>query len=189
MIAGAQRGDLTAYEELVRRYEEVAFRVAYLIVHDAAEAEDAAQEGFVRAYGALDGFRVGEPFRPWLLRIVANQALSGRRAATRRGTLVDRYERETAGAVEPSPEAVALGHERRDVVLAGLAQLRPDDQQVLYLRYFLDLGEAEVAAALGCARGTVKSRLHRALERLRPVLARAFPELLPGAESGREIPA
>ena len=174
---------------LVRRYEQVAFRVAYLVLRDAAEAQDAAQEAFVRAYGALGRFRLGEPFRPWLLRIVANQAISGQRAAARRGAVAERYEREAPGNPEPSPETVALGHERRDAVLAGLAQLSPDDRQVLHLRYFLDLGEAEVAAALGCPRGTVKSRLHRALERLRPVLARAFPELTHGPGREREIPA
>jgi RNA polymerase sigma factor (sigma-70 family) len=185
----ARRGDLSAYETLVRRYEQLAFRVAYLMLRDAAEAEDAAQEAFVRAYRALGRFRPDEPFRPWLLRIVANQAISGRRAAERRGAVAARYEREAPVAPLPSPESEVLGHERRDAVLRGLAQLSADDQRVLHLRYFLDLGEAEVADALGCARGTVKSRLHRALGRLRPVLARAFPELAPAAGREREIPA
>jgi RNA polymerase sigma-70 factor (ECF subfamily) len=189
LLAAAQQGDLQAYETLVRRYEQVAFRVAYLVLRDAADAEDAAQEAFVRAHGALGRFRLGEPFRPWLLRIVANQAVSGRRAAVRRGAVAERYEREPRPNPEPSPETVALGHERRDTILAGLAELSPDDRQVLHLRYFLDLGEAEVAAALGCPRGTVKSRLHRALARLRPVLARTFPELAPGTGREREIPA
>ncbi|HZS00470.1 MAG TPA: sigma-70 family RNA polymerase sigma factor [Chloroflexota bacterium] len=187
LVRAAQGGDLAAYEALVRRYEQVAFRVAYLVLRDAAEAEDAAQEAFVRAYRALGRFRADEPFRPWLLRIVANQAISGRRAAERRGALATRYEREARDDPQPSPESVALGHERRDAVLRGLAQLSADDRMVLHLRYFLDLGEAEVADALGCARGTVKSRLHRALGRLRPVLARAFPELAPPAEREREI--
>jgi RNA polymerase sigma-70 factor (ECF subfamily) len=179
---------LAAYEELVRRYEEIAFRVAYLVVRDAAEAEDIAQEAFVRAYGALDRFRVGEPFRPWLLRIVSNQAISGQRAAARRGALAERYGQAGASESSPSPEALALQRERRDAVLAGMAQLRRDDQLVLYLRYFLDLGEGETAAALGCARGTIKSRLHRALGRLRPLLARAFPEFMV-ADHGQELPA
>ena len=80
LVARAQRGDLVAYEELVRQYEAVAFRVAYLVLRDAAEAQDMAQEAFVRAYRALDHFRTGEPFRPWLLRIVANQAVSAQRS-------------------------------------------------------------------------------------------------------------
>src|SRR5216684_2508234 len=83
--------------------------------------------------------------------------------------LAERFEREAPVSREPSPEALALDRERRDGVLAGLARLRPDERLVLELRYFLDLGEAEMAATLGCARGTVKSRVHRALARLRPL--------------------
>jgi RNA polymerase sigma factor (sigma-70 family) len=189
LIVAAQGGDLAAYETLVRRYEQLAFRVAYLVLRDAADAEDAAQEAFVRAYRGLGRFRADEPLRPWLLRIVANQAISGQRSAARRGAVAARYGREAPANPHPSPESVVLGHEQRDAVLSGLAQLSADDQMVLHLRYFLELGEAEVADALGCARGTVKSRLHRALGRLRPVLARAFPELAPAAGREREIPA
>ncbi len=100
-----------------------------------------------------------------------------------------RYERAALAFAEPSPEVVALGRERRGAVLAGLEQLGADDRLVLHLRYFLDLAEAEVAAALGCPRGTVKSRLHRALARLRPLLATAFPELVGSAGREEEIPA
>jgi RNA polymerase sigma-70 factor (ECF subfamily) len=187
LIARARDGDLDAYEALVRRYEEVAFRTAYLVLHDAAEAEDAAQEAFVRAFGALGRFRAGEPFRPWLLRIVVNQAISGRRAATRRGALAERFGWQVRDDGSASPEHLALGRERRDAVLAGMAQLDAGDRLVLHLRYFLDLGEAEVATTLGCPRGTVKSRLHRALARLRPLLAGAFPELAspPGSRQER----
>jgi RNA polymerase sigma-70 factor (ECF subfamily) len=187
LVARAQRGDLVAYEDLVRQYEEVAFRVAYLVLHDAAEAQDAAQEAFVRAYRALDRFRTREPFRPWLLRIVANQAVSAQRAARRRSALAERFEREESPSREPSPEALALDRERRDGVLAGLARLRPDERLVLELRYFLDLGEAEMAATLGCARGTVKSRVHRALARLRPLLADRFPELAGALDATGEM--
>src|SRR5216684_5013445 len=105
LVARAQRGDLVAYEELVRQYEAVAFRVAYLVLRDAAEAQDMAQEAFVRAYRALDHFRTGEPFRPWLLRIVANQAVSAQRSARRRSALAERFEREAPVSREPSPEA------------------------------------------------------------------------------------
>jgi RNA polymerase sigma factor (sigma-70 family) len=189
LVARAQRGDLVAYEDLVRRYEEVAFRVAYVVLRDAAEAQDAAQEAFVRAYRALDRFRTGEPFRPWLLRIVANQAVSAQRAARRRSALAERFERADPASREPSPEALALDRERRDGVLAGLERLRPDERLVLELRYFLDLGEAEMAATLGCARGTVKSRVHRALARLRPLLVDRFPELAGALDAAGEMPA
>jgi RNA polymerase sigma-70 factor (ECF subfamily) len=177
VVARAQRGDLDAFEQLVARYEEPAYRLAYLLLRDAAEAEDVTQEAFVRAHAALGRFRLGEQIRPWLLRIVANQAISARRADRRRGHLARRLEGEPLRNVEPNPEAVALLREQRDAVLGALAQLRPDDQLVLHLRYFLELGEGELAATLGCARGTVKSRLHRAQARLRTVLAPLFPDL------------
>ena len=84
LVERARRGDFGAYEELVRRYQEVAFRIAYVITGSAAEAEDAAQEGFIRAYQALGRFRVGAPFRPWLVRIIGNAARNRRSAAARR---------------------------------------------------------------------------------------------------------
>jgi RNA polymerase sigma-70 factor (ECF subfamily) len=177
LLERAQRGDLAAYEAIVERYEQVAFRLAYLLLRDAAEAEDATQEAFVRAFGALSRFRLGEPFRPWLLRIVANQAISARRADRRRDALAQRLQSDALSSGEPSPESAALSRERRDAVLAALATLKQEDQLVLHLRYFLELGEAEVAAALSCARGTVKSRLHRAQARLRRALVPFFPEL------------
>jgi RNA polymerase sigma factor (sigma-70 family) len=179
LVARARGGDLDAYELLVTRHEEIAYRVAYLVLRDAAAAEDATQEAFFKAYAALGRFRVGEPFRPWLLRIVTNQALSARRADRRRDEMQRRLQGTVAPAHESSPESVALGRERRATVLAALGELRPDEQLILQLRYFLELGEAEVAAALGCPRGTVKSRLHRAQARLRQLLVPLFPELAP----------
>ncbi len=188
LLERAQRGDLAAYEAIVGRYEQPAFRLAYLILRDAAAAEDAAQEAFVRAYGALGRFRLGEPFRPWLLRIVANQAISARRADRRRDALAQRLRGEALSSGEPSPESVALSRERRDAVLAALATLGQEDQLVLHLRYFMDLGEAELAIALSCARGTVKSRLHRAQARLRRALVPFFPELAsPLPEEGKPV--
>jgi RNA polymerase sigma-70 factor (ECF subfamily) len=172
LVERARNGDVAAYEELVRRYQDLAFRVAYLITGSAAEAEDAAQEGFVRAYRALNRFRPGAPLRPWLLRIVANAARNRRIAAARHPTLAlsAAMDRPSDDATQ-SPEAAALAAEARDELLAALADLRDDDRRVIAYRYFLDLSEAETADALGCARGTVKSRLSRALGRLRGRLA------------------
>ena len=189
LIHCAQQNDAAAWESIVGEHQEAVFRLAYLLLGNAAEAEDVAQDAFIRAFQALHHFDPSRPLRPWLLRIVANQAVSGRRAAARRGALAERYGREAPTISEPSPEAMALRHERREAVLAGLGHLGPDDQLVLYLRYFLDLGEAEVATVLQCARGTVKSRLHRALGRLRPLLAQAFPELARTSEGGQEVSA
>ena len=162
-----------AYERLVRGHETAAFRTAYLITGDASEAEDAAQEAFVKAYRALGGFRAGAPFRPWLLAVVANEAKNRRKAARRRAGLVLRAaEGDAPGGTGPSPEAAVVAAERRDELLAALGDLREDDRLVIGSRYFLELSEAETAAALGCARGTVKSRLSRALGRLRERMAR-----------------
>jgi RNA polymerase sigma-70 factor (ECF subfamily) len=170
-IESARRGDASAFEELVRHYQEIAFRTAYLVVGDADEARDAAQDGFLRAHAALGRFREGAEFRPWLLRIVANAARNRRRSAARRTALALRAFRDTAsGDAAPSPEALLLAEERRIELLAAINRLRDEDRLVIGLRWFLDLNEEEMAAALDCPRGTVKSRLSRATARLREAI-------------------
>ena len=172
LVERARRGDVRAYEELVRRYQDIAFRLAYTILGSADEAEEAAQEGFVRAYQALDRFRPGAPVRPWLLTIVANVARTRRAKAARRPTLMlQLVEDHPSDDSAQSPELVALITEQRRELLGAVNTLRDDDQRVIAYRYFLDLSEAEMAELLGCARGTVKSRLSRALGRLRQHLA------------------
>ena len=167
----AQRGDERAFSELVRAHEEVAFRVAYLIAGSAADAEDAVQEGLVKAWRALGRFRRDAPLRPWLLSIVANEARNRRRAAGRREALALRASAEVAsGDAAPSPEAALVSAERRQDLLAALGRLGEDHRLVLTCRYLLELTEEEPAAALGVRRGTVKSRLARALEKLRAEL-------------------
>jgi RNA polymerase sigma-70 factor (ECF subfamily) len=146
----------------------VAFRVAYTIVGSPEEAEDATQEGFVRAYRALHRFRAGSPLRPWLLTIVANAARTHRTAAARRPALVLDWSAVDAQAdPAPAPETAALSRELHRELLTALESLRVDDRRVIVSRYFLGLTETETAAVLGCARGTVKSRLSRSLRRLR----------------------
>jgi RNA polymerase sigma-70 factor, ECF subfamily len=168
LIERAKQGDEAAYGDLVHAYQGIAFRTAYLIAGSAAEAEDAAQEAFVKAWAALDRFRSGAAFRPWILQIVANEARNRRRAAGRRAHLTLRTVAATpSGEAAPSPEATALGAERREELLAAVNALREDDRLVIACRYFLELSEEETAAALGWRRGTVKSRLSRALGRLR----------------------
>ena len=168
LIAQAKAGDVAAYEELVRRYQDVAVRTAYLLTGGAAEAEDAAQEGFVKAHRALARFRRGSPFRPWLLQIVANEARNRRRSAGRRAALALRAQHEgVSGDAAPYPEAEALAADERARLLAALDRLPDDGRLVLACRYLLDLSEGETAVTLGLRRGTVKSRTARALERLR----------------------
>ena len=168
LVARAQRGDIAAYEELVRMYQGIAFQIAYLIAGSAADAEEAAQDGFVKAFRALRRFRRGRPFRPWLLAIVANEARNRRRSAGRRDALALRAAGEIRpGDAAPSPEAAVLGLERRRLLLDAVDRLSEEHRHVVSCRYFLGLTENETAAALGIRRGTVRSRLSRALERLR----------------------
>jgi RNA polymerase sigma factor (sigma-70 family) len=169
LVERARDGDADAYATLVRGHQEIAFRTAVLITGDAAEAEEAVQDGLVKAYRALGRFRSGEPLRPWLLTIVANEARNRRRSAGRRTALALRAAGEERPSREaaPSPEAALLAGERRAMLLEALGRLREEDRVVLGCRYLLDLSEQETAAALGVPRGTVKSRTWRALERLR----------------------
>jgi RNA polymerase sigma-70 factor (ECF subfamily) len=178
LVRRAQAGDTAAYGELVTIHEAAAFRVAYLLLGSASDAEDAAQEGFVRAYLALARFRAGEPFRPWLLQVVGNEARNRRRALGRRAGMLDRAVRAfrgDAGATAPSPERVLLAGEAHAEVREALGRLREEERQVVACRYLMELSEAETAAALGIPPGTVKSRLHRALARLRDDLSDIGP--------------
>jgi RNA polymerase sigma-70 factor (ECF subfamily) len=190
LVERAREGDVRAYETLVRRYQDLAYRTAYLIAGRAADAEDAAQEGLVKAWCALDRFRSGAPFRPWLLAIVSNEARNRRRSGRRQDDLAVRVaEARPSGDAAPSPEVAALAHERRRVLLAAVSRLPERDRQVIAARFFLELSEAEMATVLGCRRGTVKSRVSRALGRLRLALgdqggeALALPAQGGGGES------
>jgi RNA polymerase sigma factor (sigma-70 family) len=169
LVERARRGDSRAFEALVLAYQSLAFRTAFVIIGDAADAEEAAQDAFLKAYRALGRFRSGEPFRPWLLTIVANEARNRRRARGRRAALALRAAAEP-GVPTGDPEEASLATERRRRLLAAVEQLRDDDRDILACRYFLELSEDETAAALGIARGTVKSRAHRALVRLQEEL-------------------
>lgn len=179
LIARARNGDTQAYEMLVEQHETLAFRTAYLITRDEHEAADAAQEGFVRAYRALGTFRPGAPFRPWLLRIVTNLALNRLQAQRRRTNMTERYTRQVIVEVGPlSVDGLVIQRDQRQRLLQAVGRLQPDQQALISLRYFLELPEAEVAAALGIPIGTVKSRLHRTLARLRQIIQADYPDLI-----------
>jgi RNA polymerase sigma-70 factor, ECF subfamily len=162
----ARRGDARAYESLVEEHQAIAFRTAYLITGSTADAEEAAQEAFVRAWLALRRFRQGAEFRPWLLAIVANEARNRVRNRRRREGLAER----AAGELAWQPPAVEAPTPSDGRLREALAALPERDRSVIACRYVLDLGEQETAAVLGIARGTVKSRTARALERLRGTL-------------------
>ena len=173
LVRRAQAGDRDAYGELVTMHQEAAFRVAYLLTRSPTEAEDAAQEAFVKAYLAIGRFRAGEPFRPWLLQVVGNEARNRRRALGRRAGLLQRAVSAFRNDHAPSPEIVVLTGESGAELRTAIARLREEDRHVVTCRYLLQLSEAETAATLGIPAGTVKSRLHRAMGRLRADLGEA----------------
>ena len=152
-------------------HQEIAFRVAFVVLGDAAEAEEAAQDAFVKAYRALGRFRRGAPFRPWLLRIVGNEARNRVRARGRRERLARLAAAEAvSGGAAPPPEAEVLEAERREELFAAIGRLGAEERLAVIGRFFLGLTDQEAASALGVRRGAVKMRVFRALERLRAEL-------------------
>lgn len=175
LVERARAGDVNAYEQLVERYSILAFRTAYLITGSEADAQDASQEAFLKAYRALARFRPGASFRPWILQIVANEARNQRRGFARRANLSLRVaERLNAGGPDPSPATLAEVTEQRQQLVAAVNALRQEDRLVVACRYFLDLSSQETSQVLGWPEGTVKSRLSRALDRLRERLQVAY---------------
>ena len=173
LVQRARRGDHDAYRRLLREHERIAFRTAFAIVASAADAEDVTQEAFVKAYRALGRFRAGRPFRPWLLRIVANEARNRARGDARRQASEARAAAQEAIALEAVTESSSLVEDERRQLFAAIAELSREDRLAIIGRYFLDLSDAEAAAALGIRRSAVKMRVHRALERLRFLLEQA----------------
>lgn len=171
LVARARDGDVGAFEELVTRHQDIAFRVAWLVVRNRGDAEDAVQDAFVKAYFAMSRFRPGAPFRPWILRIVANEARNRGRSARRREALTVRAAAAEPGNAAPSPEAAVLDRADAEALAAALDRLSERDRLVVAYRYLFELSEAETAEALDIRPGTVKSRLSRALVRLRTELA------------------
>lgn len=171
LIELVRTGDRAAVEELVRQHQEFAFRVAFVVTRNQEDARDAAQIALYKAITAISSFRPGAPFRPWLARIAANEAkdvksISNRHASAQLDESIA-LQRESP---DLSPLAQAEAHEERELLLAAVNALRPNDRLVIAYRYFLGLSESEMATALGCPPGTVKSRLSRAISRLREVL-------------------
>ena len=159
-VRGAQAGSASDLEALFRRHWPGAYRAAYLVVHDAAAAEDIAQEAFLSAVRALDGFDRGRPFGPWLHRIVVNRAIDWTRARALRREVGDEQLAVTPARTEAPPED--LGAE----TMAALGSLAPDHRAVVVLRYVLDYSPGEIAELLELPRGTVNSRLRRGLDTL-----------------------
>jgi RNA polymerase sigma-70 factor (ECF subfamily) len=164
LVREVQRGSTEALEELFRREWPRAYRAAYLVVHDAAAAEDIAQEAFLAAVRAIDRFDRRRPFGPWMRRIVVNRAIDLTRARALRHE-VDPAAADSAEA-PPDPPAMPLSGD----VVAALRELSPEHRAVVALRFLFDYTPGEIARALDMPRGTVNSRLRRALDRLGEVL-------------------
>ncbi|MGW0316145.1 RNA polymerase sigma factor [Streptomyces flavidovirens] len=181
VIARVRSGEPEAYAELVRAYTGIALRAA-VALGAGAEAEDVVQAAFFKAYQSLGRFREGSAFRPWLLRIVANETRNTVRSASRLRAATGREAALlAAGPVIPEsddPAVAALAEERRRQLLAALDELNEEQRRVVTYRYLLQMDEAETAQALGWPRGTVKSRLNRGLRKL----GRILPEVWEGGD-------
>ncbi|MFD3576126.1 RNA polymerase sigma factor [Streptomyces sp. NPDC058644] len=190
VIARVRAGEPEAYAELVRAFTGIALRAA-VALGAGSDAEDVVQQAFFKAYCSLGRFRDGSAFKPWLLSIVANETRNTVRSAVRQRSLVGREaaltEAEPLIPESADPAVAALQDERRTALLAALDRLSEEHRLVVTYRYLLEMEEAETAEALGWPRGTVKSRLNRALRKLGRLLPQG-PEgpVGPGGGDGRE---
>jgi RNA polymerase sigma-70 factor, ECF subfamily len=177
LIHHAANGDAAAWEPLVLAHQEAVFRLSYLLLGDPDDAEDIAQETFLRAWNHLKRFDTTRPLRPWLLSITSNLASNRRRSAGRYLSALTRAFRNEPVA-STSIEEKSTRHLEASQLWKAVQTLSVPDQQIVYLRYFLDLSVAETAEVLKIAEGTVKSRLSRALDRLRGIIQQDFPVLV-----------
>jgi RNA polymerase sigma factor (sigma-70 family) len=168
LVRAAIDGNVDAFAALVDLHRVSIMRVAYAIAD--GEADDVAQDAVVKAYLHLSSFRSERSFRPWLLSIVANEARNRRRSFLRREALVLKVASRPSSETATEPGDHVTRDERRQRLLDAVARLPDRDREIVALRYFCELSEAETAAAIGMAVGTVKSRLSRALTRLRAEL-------------------
>lgn len=180
LVRHAANGDAAAWESLMRAHQEAVFRFAYLLLGDPDDAEDIAQESFLRAWKHLKQFDATRPLKPWLLSITSNLASNRRRSAGRYFAALLRAFRDEPTTIRIEDKSAQ--HLEANELRNAVQKLNPADQQVIYLRYFLDLSVGETAQALQVAEGTVKSKLSRALAKLRAVIQQDFPVLREGRE-------
>lgn len=178
VIERALNGDEQAYQTIVEAHREAVFRLAYLLLGDADDAEDIAQETFIRALRYLHRYDRDRPLRPWLLRISSNLARNRRRSLGRYWSALQRLAGYAPTENPVTPENRSMQAAEADALWQAVRCLKPPEQEIIYLRYFLELSVTETAEALDVQPGTVKSRLHRALNRLREVVKHDYPELV-----------
>jgi RNA polymerase sigma-70 factor (ECF subfamily) len=171
-VRAAREGDVDAFNQLVERYETAAYNVALRAIGNAEDAADATQEAFLSAFRAMAEFRGGS-FKAWLLRIVLNAChdisrRQRRRPATSMDALVEEVgEAPWADPAAPDPEAIVLSREARDAIEQALAELPAEQRIAIVLVDLQELSYEEAAEAMGCAVGTIRSRLARGRARVR----------------------
>jgi len=166
LVRKAAAGDEGAFAELVRRHEGPALRLAQSITRDRAEAEDAVQEAFLRAYRNLERFDPERPFGPWIMKIAANRALSRSARRSKHRAL----EADPAPAEEPGLDAALTRKEELRRVQDAVAALPPLDRAIIGLRYEQGLKVSDISRSLGLTLSAAKVRLFRARERLMKLL-------------------
>ena len=169
LLAKAQKGNLFAFEEIVKRHQKRVYGVAFRIVRRHDLADDVVQETFIRAYESLGRFQLGRPFGPWISTIAANLALNQVRSPRFREQPLPEAHAEVPTAA-PSPLGDLLGGEADSKLQAAMDELPPEQRAVFVLRVVEDLSYREIAESLGLNLGTVMSRLSRAREKLREAL-------------------
>lgn len=177
VVAQARQGSDEAWAQIIQTYQAAVFRLCYLILANAEDAEDVTQETFVRAHRFFERFDENKPLRPWLLQIARNLARNRQRSLRRYWGALRRFVETTPPRATLPPETRTEAEARAVRLWQVVGRLKAQDQEVIYLRYFLDLSTAETAETLAVAEGTIKSRLHRALERLRVEVEATDPDL------------
>lgn len=176
LIGRAQSGSETAWRQLLEPYQDDIYRLAYLVLRDAAEAADVQQETFIRAWRKFDQFDPNRPLRPWLMKIALNLARNRYRSLRRAWQRLNRLMQDEA-PFDEGPAARSAAQERASLLWQAAQKLPPTGRTIIYLRYFLECSEQEAASVLNLPRGTVKSRTSRAIAQLRGIIQRDYPQL------------
>ena len=170
LVEQAKRGDVQAYAALVGLHQAALFRAAHLFTGDPDDAKDIVQDALLKAFRSMGKLGKEQSLRAWMLRIVINEAKNASRADRRRKARELTTLRSEENRRSSTPEAIVLRSEQHAHLLQALRRLPEDDQTIVLMRYVLELSQSEMATALGRPAGTVKSRLSRALLRLRKEL-------------------
>jgi len=177
LVARAAAGDGAAFHALVERHRAMVYRLAYQFAGNHHDAEDIAQDVFIKVYRSLDRFRYDAQLTSWLYRIVMNACIDHRRRQAPAGwapfTEDAELRRWTTPEEGPGPEEQAYGGQLGDVLAAEIARLPPGQRLVFTMRHHEGLKLSEIATALDLAEGTVKRQLHAAVHRLRAALCSA----------------